>query len=151
MALEEGGKAPDLELTDESGTPFSLSALLGKSVVLYFYPKAGTGGCTLESQEFRDQSPEFASKDAVIVGISPDSEADQLKFKNDLNLPFKLLADHNHAAAEAYGVWKEKTRDGKTTMGVDRSTFLIGPDGIIQKTFTNVNPDGHAEEVLAAL
>ena len=99
MALDEGGKAPELNLTDESGTPFSLSALLGKSVVLYFYPKAGTGGCTLESQEFRDRSPEFASKDAVIVGISPDSEADQLKFKNDLNLPFKLLADHNHAAA----------------------------------------------------
>ena len=151
MALEEGGKAPALELTDESGTPFSLSALLGKSVVLYFYPKAGTGGCTLESQGFRDRSPEFASKDAVILGISPDSEADQMKFKNDLNLPFKLLADHNHAAAEAYGVWKEKTRDGKTTIGVDRTTFLIGPDGMIQKTFPNVNPDGHAEEVLAAL
>jgi len=151
MALEEGSKAPELNLTDESGTPFSLSTLMGKSVVLYFYPKAGTGGCTLESQEFRDQSPEFASKGAVILGISPDSESDQMKFKNDLNLPFKLLADHNHAGAEAYGVWKEKMRDGTPTMGVDRTTFLIGPDGIIQKTFKNVNPDGHAEEVLAAI
>ena len=151
MALTEGIKAPEIHLTDESGNPFSLSSLLGKSVALYFYPKAGTGGCTLESKEFRDQSAEFANRDAVIVGISPDKEADQMKFKTELNLPFRLLADDSHTVAEAYGVWKEKFKDGQTSMGVDRTTFLIGPDGLIQKIFKNVNPDGHAEQVLAEI
>jgi len=151
MELSEGSKAPDINLNDESGNPFSLSSLLGKSVVLYFYPKAGTGGCTLESKEFRDQAPDFEAKGAVIVGISPDGEADQLKFKKDLDLPFKLLADQDHVVAEAYGVWKEKIRDGKTSMGVDRTTFLICPEGMIRKVFTTVNPDGHAEEVLATV
>lgn len=151
MALSEGNQAPPIELKDESGKPFSLSSLLGKSVVLYFYPKAGTGGCTLESKEFRDQWENFVAKDSVIVGISPDNEADQRKFKTELNLPFKLLADPDHSVAEAYGVWKEKTRDGKTSMGVDRTTFLIGPDGAIRQIFTTVNPDGHAEAVLAVV
>jgi len=151
MALSEGNPAPPISLKDESGNPFSLSSLLGKSVVLYFYPKAGTGGCTLESKEFRDKSGNFTAKDAVIVGISPDNEADQLKFKTELGLPFKLLADPDHAVAEAYGVWKEKIRDGKTSMGVDRTTFLIGPDGAIRQIFGAVNPDGHAEEVLAVV
>ena len=151
MALSEGTQAPPINLNDETGAPFSLSSLRGKSVVLYFYPKAGTGGCTLESQEFRDQSAEFTAKGAVIVGISPDKETDQLKFKTDLGLPFKLLADPDHSVADAYGVWKEKTRDGETYMGVDRTTFLIDPDGTIRQIFSTVNPDGHAEEVLAAV
>lgn len=151
MSLLEGTQAPPINLKDESGNPFSLASLLGKTVVLYFYPKAGTGGCTLESKEFRDQAAEFAAKGAIIVGISPDTEADQLKFKTELGLPFKLLADPGHATAEAYGVWKEKTRDGKTAMGVDRTTFLIGPDGVIRQIFGTVNPDGHAEEVLAVV
>lgn len=151
MALLVGSKAPDISLNDEAGNQFSLSSLLGKSVVLYFYPKAGTGGCTLESKGFRDQSAGFVAKDTVIVGISPDKEADQLKFKTDLGLPFKLLADHEHRVAESYGVWKEKIKDGQTSMGVDRTTFLIGPDGVIRHIFTAVNPDGHAEAVLAAV
>jgi len=149
MALSAGIKAPPINLNDESGRPFSLASLLGKSVILYFYPKAGTGGCTLESEEFRDQSAQFAAKDAIIVGISPDKEADQLQFKTNLGLPFRLLADPDHTVAEAYEVWKEKFKDGEPYKGVERTTFLIDPDGTIRHVFTAVNPDGHAEEVLA--
>lgn len=138
-------------MRDEDGNPFWLTSLLGKSVVVYFYPKAGTGGCTLESKEFGEQEANFTAKDAVIVGISPGNEADRLKFKTELGLPFKLLADPNHTVAEAYGVWKQKSRDGKTSMGVDRTAFLIGPDGRIRQIFSTVNPDGHAEEVLAVV
>jgi peroxiredoxin Q/BCP len=151
MSLSEGTKAPDIQLNDENGKPFTLSSLAGKTVVLYFYPKAGTGGCTLESTEFRELSADFSAKGAVIVGISPDREADQLKVKTDLDLPFSLLADSDHAVAEAYGVWKEKFKDGQSYMGVDRTTFVINSEGMIQQIFHTVNPDGHAEEVLAVV
>jgi thioredoxin-dependent peroxiredoxin len=151
MALKVGSKAPDLKLTDEAGNPFKLSSLKGKTVVLYFYPKADTPGCTTESCEFRDHSPAFAEKDAVIIGISPDASKAQLKFKSKFDLPFTLLADFEHAGAEAYGVWKEKSMYGKTYMGVERTTFIIGPDGKIKQIFEKVKPAGHAAEVLAAI
>ncbi|MFN0105462.1 MAG: thioredoxin-dependent thiol peroxidase [Bryobacteraceae bacterium] len=151
MALKEGGKAPELNLTDEAGNPFKLSSLKGKTVVLYFYPKADTPGCTTESCEFRDHTAAFAAKEAVIIGISPDTEKAQTKFKKKFALPFTLLADADHAGAEAYGVWQEKSMYGKTYMGVARTTFVIGADGKIKKIFEKVKPAGHAEEVLAAL
>jgi thioredoxin-dependent peroxiredoxin len=151
MALQIGSEAPELHLTDETGRPFTLSSLRGQTVVLYFYPRADTPGCTTESCEFRDHSAAFAAKNAVIIGISPDTAADQTKFKNKFDLPFSLLADADHAGAEAYGVWQEKTSYGKTSMGVVRTTFVIGPDGKIQAIFEKVKPAGHAEEVLAAL
>jgi len=151
MALKIGSKAPELKLTDEAGNAFKLSSLKGKTVVLYFYPKADTPGCTTESCEFRDHSAAFADKDAVIIGISPDTEKAQTKFKNKFTLPFTLLADADNKGAEAYGVWVEKSMYGKTYMGVARTTFVIGPDGKIKHIFEKVKPAGHAEEVLAVL
>jgi peroxiredoxin Q/BCP len=151
MSLKVGRKAPPLKLTDEAGNAFSLASLKGKTVVLYFYPKADTPACTTESCEFRDHSAAFAGKGAVIIGISPDTEKHQTKFKNKFALPFTLLADADHAGAEAYGVWVEKSMYGRTFLGVARTTFIIGPDGKIKKIFEKVKAAGHAEEVLAAL
>ena len=151
MALKVGGKAPELKLTDEAGQAFTLSSLKGKTVVLYFYPKADTPGCTTESCEFRDHAAAFAEKGAVIIGISPDAEKAQGKFKKKFELPFTLLADVERAGAEAYGVWVEKSMYGKTYWGVARTTFVIGPDGKIKHIFEKVKPAGHAEEVLAVL
>ena len=151
MALKVGGKAPELKLTDEAGQAFTLSSLKGKTVVLYFYPKADTPGCTTESCEFRDHAAAFAEKGAVIIGISPDAEKAQGKFKKKFELPFTLLADVEHAGAEAYGVWVEKSMYGKTYWGVARTTFVIGGDGKIKHIFEKVKPAGHAEEVLAVL
>src|SRR5260221_14453890 len=141
MALKVGDNGPELNLTDEAGTPFHLASLKGKTVVLFFYPKADTPGCTTESCEFRDHSAAFAGKDAVILGISPDNEGDQTKFKKKYGLPFTLLADAEHAGAEAYGVWREKSNFGKNYMGVARTTFIIGPDGKINKIFEKVKPE----------
>lgn len=146
-----GQKAPELKLTDSTGASFKLSSLKGKTLVLYFYPKADTPGCTTESCEFRDHSKAFAAKGAVIIGISPDSEKAQTKFQKKYDLPFTLLADADHAGAEAYGVWREKSMYGRTYMGVARTTFVIGPDGKIAHIFEKVKPAGHAEEVLAVL
>ena len=120
-------------------------------MVLYFYPKADTPGCTTEACEFRDFSKEFAKKDAVIVGISPDAVKSQAKFKGKFDLPFTLLADVDRAAAEAYGVYKEKNMYGKKVMGIERTTFVIGASGKIEKIFPKVKAAGHAELVLAAL
>lgn len=149
--IKLGQKAPELKLTDSTGASFKLSSLKGKTVVLYFYPKADTPGCTTESCEFRDHSKAFAAKDAVIIGISPDTEKAQTKFQKKYDLPFTLLADADHAGAEAYGVWKEKSMYGRTYMGVARTTFVIGPDGKIAHIFEQVKPAGHAEQVLAVL
>lgn len=148
--LTEGAKAPAIDLLTDEGAKFKLSGLKGRNVVLYFYPKADTPGCTTESCEFRDAFPKFAGVDAVVVGISPDTVAAQAKFRKKYSLPFTLLADSEHAVAEAYGVWKEKAMYGKKYMGVERTTFLIGPDGKILKIFAKVKPAGHAEQVLAA-
>jgi peroxiredoxin Q/BCP len=150
-ALKEGDTAPAIHADDDKGQPFDLSTLKGKNVVLYFYPKADTPGCTREACEFRDNSKKFTKADTVIVGVSPDKSAAQSKFKDKFDLPFTLLADLDHKVAEAYGVWLEKSMYGRKYMGIERSTFLIGKDGKIRKIFHKVKPDGHAEQVLEAL
>lgn len=144
--LKEGDQAPDIEVEG-----FRLSDLKGKRVVLYFYPKADTPGCTTEACEFRDDVKKFAKKGAVIVGVSPDKPAAQAKFKGKYDLPFTLLADEEKTAAQAYGVWKEKNLYGRKSMGVERTTFVIGPDGKIEKIYNKVKAQGHAGAVLAAL
>lgn len=151
MTLKEGNKAPDLKLTDDTGKPFKLSDLRGKTVVLYFYPGADTPTCTQQSCEFRDYASEFAAKGAVIVGVSPDTVKAQAKFKKKFELPFTLVADADHSGAEKYGIWKEKTMFGNTYMGVERTTLIIDPDGRIKKIFPKVRLKGHIDAVLAAL
>jgi thioredoxin-dependent peroxiredoxin len=147
----EGASAPEISLPTDAGEPFELSSLRGKNVVLYFYPKADTPGCTKEACDFKASSETFTKANTVIVGVSPDAAKAQAKFKNKFDLPFTLLADTEHKAAEDYGVWKEKSMYGKKYMGVDRTTFVIGPDGVIKKIFAKVKVDGHAAEVLAAI
>ena len=149
--LKEGDAAPAISLETEAGEQFTLSSLKGKNVVLYFYPKADTPGCTKESCEFRDTSKRFTKANTVIVGVSPDPTKAQAKFKEKFDLPFVLLADVEHKTCEDYGVWKEKSMYGKKYMGVERTTFVIDPKGKIKKVFPKVKVDGHAEEVLAAI
>ncbi len=149
--LQVGDKAPDIALRADSGSEFKLSALKGKRVVLYFYPRADTPGCTIEACEFRDGIGKFAKKGAAVVGVSPDKPAAQAKFKGKYDLPFTLLADEEKAAAQAYGVWQEKNMYGRKVMGIVRSTFVIGPDGRIEKIYAKVKAKGHAAEVLAGL
>lgn len=151
VELKPGDPAPAIQLTTDSGQPFDLAALKGKRVVLYFYPKADTPGCTKESCDFRDNMARLKSKKVEVVGISPDTVAKQAKFKTKFDLPFTLLADDEAKVAEAYGVWKEKSMYGKTYMGIERTTFLIDADGRIAKIFPKVKVDGHVDEVLAAL
>ncbi|HTM51925.1 MAG TPA: thioredoxin-dependent thiol peroxidase [Bryobacteraceae bacterium] len=151
MALKEGDPAPEIELETDTGEPFRLSDLKGRKVVLYFYPRADTPGCTVEACEFRDQSKIFSKKDAVIVGLSPDAVKAQSKFKDKFKLPFTLLCDVDKKAAEAYGVYKEKNMYGKKVMGIERTTFLIGADGRIARIFPKVKAQGHAAQVLASL
>jgi peroxiredoxin Q/BCP len=149
--LKEGDKAPDIRLANDAGEAFQLSDLKGQRVVLYFYPKADTPGCTVEACEFRDDVKAFTKKGAVVVGISPDKPAAQAKFKQKYELPFSLLADEEKATAKAYGVWKEKNMYGKKVMGIERTTFVIGQDGKIEKIYGKVKAKGHAAEVLAGL
>jgi peroxiredoxin Q/BCP len=149
--LKEGDPAPLISLPTDSGAPFELSSLKGKNIVLYFYPKADTPGCTTESCAFRDKRDLFTDANAVIVGVSPDTSESQAKFKQKFSLPFTLLADSEHKAAEEYGVWKEKSMYGKKFMGVERTTFVIDGEGVIRKIFPKVKIDGHVAEVLAAV
>jgi peroxiredoxin Q/BCP len=149
--IEEGKQAPDFELPSDSGETVKLSSLRGKPVVLYFYPKDDTPGCTAQACGIRDAYGEFERAGAVVLGISPDDEASHVKFKSKYDLPFTLLADPDHAVAEEYGVWGEKKYMGRSYMGVNRSTFVIGPDGTITKVMHNVKPATHADDVLAAL
>ncbi len=135
----------------DTAEAFTLSSLKGQNVVLYFYPKADTPGCTKEACEFRDTTKKFTKENTVIVGVSPDKSAAQAKFKAKFDLPFTLLADEEHKVAEAYGVWVEKSMYGKKYMGVERTTFIIDPKGVIKKIFPKVKVEGHAEEVLAAI
>ena len=153
MPLHEGAQAPPIELLTGQGENLTLASLLkaGKNIVVYFYPKSDTPGCTTQACEFRDQHSQFARTDAFVLGISPDPVDAQAKFQAKFDLPFTLLADPEHAVAEAYGVWVEKSMYGKKYMGVERTTFLISPDGKIQKIWAKVKPAGHAAEVLAAL
>jgi thioredoxin-dependent peroxiredoxin len=149
--VEEGAPAPDFELASDEGETVKLSALRGKPVVLYFYPKDDTPGCTTEACEFRDAYDRFRDQGVEILGVSPDTEASHQKFKSKYELPFTLLADPEHEAAEAYGVWKEKRNYGKTYMGVERSTFIIDADGKVAKAMRGIRPAGHAAQVLETL
>ena len=149
--VEEGAPAPDFELQSDEGETVTLSALRGKPVVLYFYPKDDTPGCTTEACEFRDAYDRFRDQGVEILGVSPDTEASHQKFKSKYELPFTLLADPDHHAAEAYGVWKEKRNYGKTYMGIERSTFVIVADGKVAKAIRGIRPAGHAAAVLETL
>ena len=148
---QAGDQAPDFTVPTDSGEDFTLSSLKGKNVVLYFYPKADTPGCTKEACSFRDESPKIAAANTVVVGVSPDTSKAQAKFKEKFGLPFTLLADAEHKVAEAYGVWVEKSMYGKKYMGVDRTTFVLDTEGKVKKVFPKVKVEGHTEEVLAAL
>lgn len=149
--VKEGDKAPDILVRTDAGEEFQLSSLKGRRVVLYFYPRADTPGCTVEACEFRDEIKAFAKKGTAVVGVSPDKPAAQAKFKEKFELPFTLLADEDKSAAQAYGVWQEKNMYGKKVMGIARTTFVIGPDGKIEKIYGNVKAKGHAAQVLADL
>jgi peroxiredoxin Q/BCP len=146
MTLTAGDRAPDIR----TGS-FQLSKLRGKRVVIFFFPKSDTPGCTKEACEFRDASQKFSKLDAEIVGISPDQAAAQQKFASKYGFEYVFVPDPDHAIAEAYGVWKEKSMYGKKYLGIERTTFVIGADGKIDRIFPKVKPEGHAAEVLAAL
>jgi thioredoxin-dependent peroxiredoxin len=149
--IAEGQAAPDFELPSDTGETVRLSALRGKPVVLYFYPKDDTPGCTTQACGIRDAWDEFERAGAVVLGVSPDDERSHVKFREKYDLPFTLLADTGHEVAEAYGVWGEKSYMGRTYMGVSRSTFVIDADGTVKKVFPAVKPATHADDVLAAL
>ena len=149
--IEEGTQAPDFELVGDSGESVQLSGLRGRPVVLYFYPKDDTPGCTVEGCEFRDEYPRFLERGVVVLGVSPDDEESHVRFKEKYSLPFTLLADPDHKVAEDYGVWVEKTMYGKKRMGIKRSTFVIDADGNVARAMYGVKPEGHADQVLEAL
>ncbi len=151
MPISANQPAPDFSLPDETGKVRTLKEFRGQPVVLYFYPKDDTPGCTKEACNFRDDYHIYQENGVVILGISPDSAESHTKFKNKFSLPFTLLADEGHKVCDAYGVWGPKKMMGKEYEGVYRTTFLIGPDGNIIKVFENVKPDGHSTEVLEAL
>jgi peroxiredoxin Q/BCP len=149
--VEEGKAAPEFELVDDEGASVKLSDFRGRPVVLYFYPKDDTPGCTKQACGFRDAYAEYEQRGAVILGVSPDGEESHAAFKSKFSLPFPLLADPDRTAARAYDVWREKNMYGKKSMGIVRSTFVIDADGIVVKAMYGVKPNGHAEKVLAAL
>ena len=149
--IEEGKKAPDFKLKNQDGETISLKDFKGKNVVLYFYPKDNTSGCTKEACNFRDEFPKFKNVDAVILGVSPDSVASHKKFAEKYDLPFNLLSDEEKKVLEQYGVWQEKSMYGKKYMGVVRTTVVIDENGKIRKIFPKVKVDGHNKEVLEAL
>ncbi len=149
--LEVGTKAPEFTLSDKAGRPVSLSDFLGKKVVLYFYPKDNTPGCTRQACAFAMSHGDFEAKNAVVIGVSKDSAASHLKFVEKYDLPFLLLSDPDLEAIQAYGVWQEKKLYGKVSMGVVRSTYLIDEQGMIEKVMPKVKPDTNAAEILAYL
>lgn len=149
--VAEGNPAPDFTLESDAGESVTLSSLRGRPVVLYFYPKDDTPGCTTQACGIRDAYGEFERAGAVVLGVSPDSAAKHVKFKDKYDLPFTLLADTEHEVAERYGVWGEKKFMGRTYMGVGRSTFVIAPDGSVARVMHGVKPATHADDVLAIL
>jgi peroxiredoxin Q/BCP len=149
--VEEGAPAPDFELESDTGERIRLSSLRGSPVVLYFYPKDDTPGCTLQACDIRDAWEEFEATGATMLGVSPDPVASHRKFRDKYDLPFTLLADPDHEVAERYGVWQEKSYAGKTYMGIDRSTFVIDADGTVSKVMRGVKAAEHAGDVLAVL
>ncbi|HUB87582.1 MAG TPA: thioredoxin-dependent thiol peroxidase [Verrucomicrobiae bacterium] len=151
LKLKEGDAAPAFSAATNGGGNVSLADFMGKNVILYFYPKDDTPGCTKEACAFRDHFTEFKKRGAVVLGVSPDSAKSHDKFVEKFKLPFTLLADEDKKIVEAYGVWGEKSFMGRKYLGTHRVTFLIGPDGKIKKIWPQVKPDEHAKEVLAAL
>jgi len=149
--IEEGKPAPDFELKSDDGETVKLSSLRGKPVVLYFYPKDDTPGCTKQACGIRDAYGEFQRAGAVVLGVSPDDESSHVKFREKYELPFTLLADTDHAVSEQYGVWGEKSFAGRKYMGVNRSTFVIDADGTVKTVMHDVKPAANADDVLAAL
>jgi len=149
--VEEGSPAPDFELQSDTGEIVRLSELRGRPVVLYFYPKDHTSGCTTQACGIRDAWSEFEQAGALVLGVSPDDVASHESFRADYELPYTLLADPDHKVAETYGVWTEKSRYGRTYMGIARTTFVIGAGGTVEKVIRNVKPATHAEDVLAVL
>jgi peroxiredoxin Q/BCP len=149
--IEEGQAAPDFTLHADDGKEVRLSALRGKPVVLYFYPKDDTPGCTREACAFRDRRADLAAQGATVLGVSPDDVASHGRFRDKFQLNFPLLADPGHRVAEAYGAWREKNMYGKKSMGIQRSTFLIDAEGKVRKVWKRVEVDGHDAQVLAAL
>ena len=149
--IAEGDKAPDFKLEDQHGNPVSLSGLKGERVVLYFYPRANTSGCTTQACGVRDRADEYRRAGATVIGVSPDPVSDIASFDEKNGLGFTLLADPEHEVAEAYGTWVEKSMYGKKYMGVQRATFVIGPDGTVEKVFPKVQPKKHDDLVLGAL
>jgi peroxiredoxin Q/BCP len=149
--LKEGSKAPAFTLVSDAGEKVSLKDFAGKTVVLYFYPKDMTTGCTQQACDFRDAHPKFKKKDAVVLGISRDSQASHVKFRDKYELPFPLLVDAEGKVCEAYGVWKEKSMYGRKYMGIERTTVVIGPDGKVIKIFPKVKVKDHVAAVLGEL
>ena|SRR5258708_1539895 len=149
--IEPGDPAPDFTMPDQHGEPVTLSDLRGKPVVLYFYPKADTPGCTTQACGVRDHAPEYEFAGAVVLGVSPDPVKKIAKFDDKFTLGFPLLSDEDHSVAEAYGVWVQKSMYGRTYMGMERTTFVIGPDGVVTDVFRRVKPAQHDELVLGAL
>ena len=151
MSVAVGKKAPEFALPGSHGEDVALKGLKGKTVVLYFYPKDDTPGCTKEACDFRDSVKKFTNKQAVVLGVSPDSLKAHDKFAGKFELPFPLLSDADHAVAEKYGVWVEKSMYGRKYMGIERTTFVIDPEGKLKAEFRKVKVDGHVDEVLAAV
>ncbi|PRS11204.1 thioredoxin-dependent thiol peroxidase [Bacillus pumilus] len=151
MTIEVGQQVPEIELTGDNGEKVKLSDFKGKHIVLYFYPKDMTPGCTTEACDFRDRHQSFAELDAVIIGVSPDSQDKHLKFKEKHDLPFLLLVDDEQKLSEAFGVWKLKKNFGKEYMGIERSTFLINKEGTLVKEWRKVKVKDHVEEALEEL
>jgi peroxiredoxin Q/BCP len=149
--VEEGKPAPDFELTSDEGKKVRLSELRGQPVVLYFYPRDDTPGCTTQATGIRDNYEAFGERSAVVLGISPDDEASHVKFKQKYGLPFTLLADPDHRVAEEYGVWVERSMYGKTFMGIERSTFVIDAEGKVVRIMRRVKPATHVQQVIEAL
>lgn len=149
--VEEGKKAPTFTLNNQDGKKISLKNLAGKNVILYFYPKDNTSGCTKEACNFRDDFPKFGKMKAVILGVSPDSVQSHKKFSEKYKLPFDLLSDEKKVVLDKYGVWKEKSMYGRKYMGVERSTFIIDKTGKIRKIFRKVKVDNHNQEVMDAI
>ncbi len=149
--IEPGTKAPDFTLPADDGTNISLRQFRGKPVVLYFYPRDNTPGCTKEAQAFRDRHAALVKLGAIVLGVSPDDLDSHARFRDRHGLNFRLLSDVDHRVAEQYGAWREKTRFGKKSMGIQRSTYLIDAQGVVRQVWKKVNVDGHDEQVLAAL
>jgi peroxiredoxin Q/BCP len=149
--LQPGDRAPDFTLPDQHGNPVTLSALQGRTVVVYFYPKADTSGCTVQACGVRDHRADYEKAGAVVLGVSPDPVRRVADFDDKYGLDFPLLADEDHAVAEAYGVWVEKSMYGRRYMGIERTTFVIAPDGTIKEIFRKVKPAEHDALILAAL